>query len=156
IHEIPRKGAGPCHSSGTLIMCEGPTPVKRISFIFFVFVRVFSWFLLLSVWARTFQSASCQGGWRMAASVAYLMKKALRWTIIAVARGALAGLAVSSVVIVDETEFAVVTSFGRIAAIYGVGNAEAGLHPKAPWQVAIKIDRRFRVFDPPPREVMTG
>jgi membrane protease subunit HflC len=84
------------------------------------------------------------------------MKKALRWVILAVTLAALVGLALSSGVVVDETDFAVVTSFGRIAAVYGVGNAEAGLHPKAPWQVAIKIDRRFRVFDPPPREVMTG
>jgi membrane protease subunit HflC len=30
------------------------------------------------------------------------------------------------------------------------------LHPKAPWHLAIKIDRRIRVFDPPPREVITG
>jgi len=59
-------------------------------------------------------------------------------------------------VVVDETEFAVVTSFGRIAAVYGDEPSESGLHPKAPWQLAIKIDRRFRVFDPPPREVMTG
>ena len=58
--------------------------------------------------------------------------------------------------VVDETEFAVVTSFGRIAAVYGDQPSEAGLHAKAPWQLAIKIDRRFRVFDPPPREVMTG
>jgi membrane protease subunit HflC len=74
----------------------------------------------------------------------------------AVTIAAIVGLAVSSVVVVDETEFAVVTSFGRIAAVHGVGTSEAGLHPKAPWQHAIKIDRRFRVFDPPPREVMTG
>jgi membrane protease subunit HflC len=84
------------------------------------------------------------------------MKKTLRWTIIAVTVTALAGLAVSSFVVVDETEYAVVTSFGRIAVVYGVGASEAGLHAKAPWQLGIKIDRRFRVFDPPPREVMTG
>ncbi len=76
--------------------------------------------------------------------------------IAAVTIAILAGLAIASVVVVDETEYAVVTSFGRVAAVYGMGGSEAGLHPKAPWQVAIKIDRRFRVFDPPPREVMTG
>jgi membrane protease subunit HflC len=80
----------------------------------------------------------------------------MRWTIIACVVAALVGLAVSSFVVVDETEFAVVTSFGRIAAVHGMGPSGAGLHPKAPWQLAIKIDRRFRVFDPPPREVMTG
>jgi membrane protease subunit HflC len=84
------------------------------------------------------------------------MNKALRWTIVACVLAALAGLASASFVVVDETEFAVVTSFGRIAAVHGSGDSGAGLHPKAPWQVAIKIDRRFRVFDPPPREVMTG
>ncbi len=68
----------------------------------------------------------------------------------------LLAVAVSSFVIVDETEFAVVTGFGRIEAVYGDQPTETGLHPKAPWQLAIKIDRRFRVFDPPPREVMTG
>jgi membrane protease subunit HflC len=84
------------------------------------------------------------------------MKKALRSTIVACVLAALTGLAASSFLVVDETEFAVVTSFGRIAAVHGVGASGAGLHPKAPWQLAIKIDRRFRVFDPPPREVMTG
>ena len=84
------------------------------------------------------------------------MKKAMRWMILAVVIVALMGVAIASLVVVDETEFAVVTSFGRIAAVYGDGPSEAGLHPKAPWQFAIKIDRRFRVFDPPPREVMTG
>ncbi len=33
---------------------------------------------------------------------------------------------------------------------------ETGLHFKAPWQVALKIDRRLKVFEPPPREVITG
>jgi membrane protease subunit HflC len=84
------------------------------------------------------------------------MKKAVRWTIVACGLAVLAGLAAASFVVVDETEFAVVTSFGRISAVHGADESGAGLHPKAPWQVAIKIDRRFRVFDPPAREVMTG
>ncbi|MGP0070017.1 MAG: protease modulator HflC [Isosphaeraceae bacterium] len=84
------------------------------------------------------------------------MKHTLRWVIAVVLIAALAGVTVASFVVVDETEFAVVTSFGRIEAVYGDQPLEAGLHPKAPWQLAIKIDRRFRVFDPPPREVMTG
>ena len=37
-------------------------------------------------------------------------------------------LVVSSLVVVDETEYAVVTSFGRIVAVYGDEPAEAGLH----------------------------
>src|SRR5262249_43227153 len=89
-------------------------------------------------------------------SGATVVRKPLRWMIAAVTIAILIGLAVSSVLVVDETEYAVITSFGRGAAVYGVGASEAGLHPKAPWQVAIKIDRRFRVFDPPPREVITG
>ena len=61
----------------------------------------------------------------------------------------LAAVARSSFVIVDETEFAVVTSFGRIVAVYGDEPSETGLHRKAPWQLALKIDRRLNVFDPP-------
>jgi membrane protease subunit HflC len=67
---------------------------------------------------------------------------------------ALAGF--RSLVIVDETRYVVVTEFGRIVAIYGDGPGEAGLHGKFPWQAALEIDRRLRVFDPPPREVLTG
>jgi membrane protease subunit HflC len=59
-------------------------------------------------------------------------------------------------VVVDETQFVVVTDFGRIVAIHGDRADEAGLHAKWPWQAALAIDRRLRVFDPPPREVMTG
>ena len=58
--------------------------------------------------------------------------------------------------VVDETEYVLVTEFGRIVAVYGDEPAEAGLHAKGPWQLAITIDRRLRVFDPPPREVITG
>ena len=49
-----------------------------------------------------------------------------------------------------------VTSFGQIVAIYGDEPAEAGLHLKAPWQLALKIDKRVKVFEPAPREVITG
>jgi membrane protease subunit HflC len=84
------------------------------------------------------------------------VKHKLRWLAIAMAVGAIAGIAFASLVVVDETEFVVVTRFGRIAAVFGDDPSEAGLHAKAPWELAIKIDRRFRVFDPPPREVMTG
>jgi len=84
------------------------------------------------------------------------MKYLLRWIIPLLLLAVIAGVTLTSLVIVDETEFAVVTSFGRIEAVYGDQPLEAGLHPKAPWQLAIKIDRRIRVFDPPPREVITG
>src|ERR1700722_741275 len=84
------------------------------------------------------------------------MKRFLRMTI------ALGGLAIIAVlvfrswVIVDETQYVVVTDFGRIVAVYGDQPDEAGLHFKLPWQAAIPIDRRLRVFDPPAREVLTG
>jgi modulator of FtsH protease HflC len=84
------------------------------------------------------------------------MKYALRWLIPLAVVAALVAVAIACFVVVDETEFAVVTSFGRIEAVYGDQPSGPGLYSKAPWQLAIKIDRRFRVFDPPPREVMTG
>ncbi len=68
--------------------------------------------------------------------------------------GLLALLAFRSAVVVDETEFVLVTQFGRTVAVYGEG--EAGLHAKFPWQSSMAIDRRLRVFDPPPREMITG
>jgi modulator of FtsH protease HflC len=84
------------------------------------------------------------------------MKYSSRLLISAVLTLGLVALVLSSLVVVDETEFAVVTSFGRIAAVYGDEPHEAGLHGKAPWQHALKIDKRLKVFEPAPREVMTG
>jgi membrane protease subunit HflC len=84
------------------------------------------------------------------------MKRSIRWIIVAGITLLIAGIAASCFLVVDETEFAVVTNFGRIAAIYGDDAAETGLHAKAPWQVALKIDRRVKVFDLPAREVITG
>ena len=63
---------------------------------------------------------------------------------------------VRSCVVVDETEYVLVTEFGRVVAVYGDGPGEAGLHSKWPWQSSLAIDRRLRVFDPPPREMITG
>jgi modulator of FtsH protease HflC len=84
------------------------------------------------------------------------MKHTLRWLFAAVIILGLVGLALSSLVVVDETEFAVVTSFGQIAAVYGDEPSEAGLHVKRPWQLVLKIDKRVKVFEPAPREVITG
>ncbi len=93
------------------------------------------------------------------------MKRTRRWLILAAAAGVILAIAAACVVVVDETEFAVVTRFGRVAAVHGGAGAGesasafgsgAGLHAKAPWDVVIRIDRRFRVFDPAPREMMTG
>lgn len=74
-------------------------------------------------------------------------------TLIAVA---LVAVAARSWVAVDETQFVLITEFGRPVALYGDQPGETGLHLKAPWQSARAIDRRIRVFDPPPRETITG
>lgn len=66
------------------------------------------------------------------------------------------GLTARSAVPVDETEFVIVTEFGRITAIHGDQPGEAGLHWKRPWQSSIVVDKRLQVFDPPAREVITG
>ncbi len=65
-------------------------------------------------------------------------------------------LAARCTVAVDETEYAVVTSFGKVVAVLGVEPGSAGLHRKMPWQSVIRVDRRLRAFDPPPREMITG
>ncbi len=70
--------------------------------------------------------------------------------------GGLVMTALRSAVIVDETEFVLVTEFGRPVVIYGKDADETGLHLKWPWQSVRTIDRRLRVFDSPPRELMTG
>ncbi len=61
-----------------------------------------------------------------------------------------------AIVVVDETEYVVVTNFGKIVAVHGAHEGDAGLHWKAPWQEAHLIDKRVRVLDGPPREVITG
>jgi regulator of protease activity HflC (stomatin/prohibitin superfamily) len=43
-------------------------------------------------------------------------------------------------VTVDETQYVLVTEFGRVVAAYGEG--QSGLHGKWPWQSALAIDRR--------------
>jgi membrane protease subunit HflC len=85
-----------------------------------------------------------------------MMKPTVRWITALVVVLGVAALAASSLTVVDETEFAIVTNFGRIVAVYGDDPSETGLHAKSPWQVVLKIDRRLRIFDPPPREVITG
>jgi membrane protease subunit HflC len=84
------------------------------------------------------------------------MKPTRRQIVIFSGMLAAAVLAFSSFVVVDETEFAVITSFGRVAAVHGGGSDSSGVYLKAPWHVPVRIDRRVRVFDPPAREVMTG
>lgn len=84
------------------------------------------------------------------------MRRLIRVLSLVAVLAALAWLAFASCVVVDETEYVLVTDFGRPAALYGVKSGEAGLHFKRPWQSAIAIDRRLQVFDPPAREMMTG
>jgi len=52
---------------------------------------------------------------------------------------------------VRETEFVLVTQFGRPIRTTG----EAGLHAKWPFQTAIYFDRRLRVYNPRPSEFLT-
>jgi membrane protease subunit HflC len=68
----------------------------------------------------------------------------------------LLAIALRSWVIVDETQFVLVTEFGRLATVYGDEPDESGLHGKWPWQSAETIDRRLQVFDPAPREMISG
>jgi membrane protease subunit HflC len=52
---------------------------------------------------------------------------------------------------VRETEFALVTQFGR--PLYTV--TDAGLHAKWPFQTALRFDRRLRIYNPRPSEFLT-
>jgi membrane protease subunit HflC len=52
---------------------------------------------------------------------------------------------------VKETEFALVTQFGR--PVYTV--SQAGLHAKWPFQSATLFDRRLRIYNPRPSEFLT-
>jgi membrane protease subunit HflC len=84
------------------------------------------------------------------------MKHARPWLFALALAGMVAALAWRAVLQVDETEYVLVTQFGKIAAVYGDEPDEAGLHFKWPWQSRLAIDRRLQVFDPPVREMMTG
>ncbi|WP_422929949.1 protease modulator HflC [Singulisphaera sp. PoT] len=81
------------------------------------------------------------------------MTRPFRWLTALIVLGLVALFGFRGWVIVDETEYAVITDFGRIVKVYG---AEPGLHAKWPWQSVETIDRRLQVFDPPPREMITG
>jgi modulator of FtsH protease HflC len=85
-----------------------------------------------------------------------ITRQSLRWLFVVGLFGVLFASLIASVFVVDESEYAVLTSFGRIVSVYGEHRGDAGLHFKAPWQLALKIDRRLKVFEPPPREVITG
>lgn len=66
----------------------------------------------------------------------------------------------TSLVFVDETEFVIVETLGRIAAVYDRADRETGdrgLHLKLPWPISTvrRFDRRQQLFDPPGREMFT-
>ncbi len=71
-----------------------------------------------------------------------------KWLILIIALAALA--AYRSVVFVDETETVIVTQFGDPIDTLN----DAGLHFKAPYQSAIRIDRRLQIYDPKPSEFL--
>jgi membrane protease subunit HflC len=69
-------------------------------------------------------------------------------------------IALTSDIFVDETEFVLVETLGRIVAVYdrvGPENSDRGLHFKFPWPIATvrRFDRRQQLFDPPGREIFT-
>ena len=71
-----------------------------------------------------------------------------RMTAIIVGAVALVGL---SVFTVPETEFAIVTQFGRPVRTV----TAAGLHAKLPYQSVLRFDRRLRAYNPRPSEFLT-
>lgn len=73
-----------------------------------------------------------------------------------VAASVLLAAAVSSIVLVDETEFVIVERLGQIVAVYDTAESR-GLHFKWPWPfgVARRFDSRVQLFDPPGREIFT-
>ena len=84
------------------------------------------------------------------------MRRPSRWASALLALVLMAWIASRSYVIVDETEFVLVTDFGRTVDVLGDEPGEAGLHGRWPWRSTIAVDRRVRVFDPPAREMITG
>lgn len=78
------------------------------------------------------------------------------WLVLA----ALVFCAATSVVFVDESEFVIVETLGRIVAVYDSTDprdGDRGLHFKLPWPVGMvrRFDRRQQLFDPPGREMFT-
>jgi membrane protease subunit HflC len=78
------------------------------------------------------------------------------WLAVGLLTLAGAAVALRCFLTVDETEFVIVTEFGRVARIYGDQLGESGLHGKLPWQQALRVDRRIQVSEAPAREIITG
>lgn len=83
------------------------------------------------------------------------MRRTFRILLPALVLVALAALATRGLLVVDETEFVIVTDFGRTVAVLGDEPDEAGLHLIWPWRSALRIDRRLQVAEPAAREVIT-
>src|SRR5689334_5905705 len=64
---------------------------------------------------------------------------------------ALTALALSCAVVVDATQFGIVTAFGRPVAVID----RPGLTMKAPYETVHRIDRRLFVYVAPPAEFLT-
>src|SRR5262245_12166806 len=62
----------------------------------------------------------------------------------------------TSFVIVYESEYVIITDFGRPVAIYNHERQNPGPHWKWPWQFARSIDRRLQIAEPPARELITN
>ena len=72
-----------------------------------------------------------------------------RWVIVAVVAVVLLKLCLFTV---DETQMAVITTFGRpVATVH-----DAGIYAKPPWQSRIMFDKRLRTYDPSPSEFLTS
>lgn len=66
----------------------------------------------------------------------------------------------TSVFFVDETEYVIVETLGRVVAVYDRTDPETsdrGLHFKLPWPIGAvrRFDRRVQLFDPAGREMFT-
>ncbi len=84
------------------------------------------------------------------------MRRPVRWQVAVLIVGLVGLVLARSFLVVDETEFVLVTEFGRTVDVLGDSSGESGLHFKRPWRSSLSIDRRLRVFDPPAREMITG
>lgn len=71
--------------------------------------------------------------------------------VLLLAAGALALLIWRVVLPVDETNYAIVTRFGRVV---GDPIAAPGLHIKWPWDSTLLLDKRLQMFDPRPSEFL--
>ena len=66
------------------------------------------------------------------------------------------GLAISSVLFVDETELVIVERLGAISQVYD-RDQDRGLHFKVPWplETSRRFDRRVQLLNLPAREILT-